>query len=176
MSYAAAVQSGIAKSAIYRFGEATAQRLGYTARDDLHDLVARMGGEIDVEDTLLVDPEIAGSLYVDAPGKFRIVVPSHTSPRRDRFTIAHELGHYFLHYLLPRKDNPDAPERVVAFRSGSKRIEWEANWFAAAFLMPEADFKAAFDEFEGDARFIAEHFGVSEAAVRIRAGEVGLAI
>lgn len=50
---------------------------------------------------------------------------------RSNFTVAHEMGHYFLHYLLgvtmPRK-------------TGVKKMytdpEWQANQFAAEFLMP----------------------------------------
>ncbi len=62
-----------------------------------------MGGSVSVKDTLYEDPERSGSLYVDGPDKFKIVVPAHTSQVRDRFTIAHELGHYVVHYLWRRK-------------------------------------------------------------------------
>jgi predicted transcriptional regulator len=172
--YSPAVESRLSKSEVYSFAESVAQQLNFSGGDDLGALVRRMGGAIEIEDTLLTDPEHTGSLYVDGPSKFRIVVPSHTSPERDRFTIAHELGHYILHYLWARKRDPAVPEQVVAFRRGSERIEWEANWFAAAFLMPDAAFRAVFAEKGGDIRSIADHFRVSMAAAEVRAKGLGL--
>lgn len=53
---------------------------------------------------------------------------------RDRFTIAHEIGHFFLHsevdLALSRIENHSA---VPAYRNS----EWQANAFASAFLMPD---------------------------------------
>lgn len=58
-----------------------------------------------------------------------------TSPTRQRFSIAHELGHWLMHssvnqgYLCTAKDLQDyvrSPE------------EAEANWFAATLLMPKS--------------------------------------
>lgn len=54
--------------------------------------------------------------------------------QRSSFTIAHELGHYFLHYLnedvkLCRVSNDTV---VPAY----KDPEWQADTFAAEFLMP----------------------------------------
>jgi hypothetical protein len=49
---------------------------------------------------------------------------------RDRFTLAHEIGHYFLHRTgvkLYRSDQP--PQAFV-------NPEWQANYFASELLMP----------------------------------------
>lgn len=50
---------------------------------------------------------------------------------RSNFTVAHEIGHYFLHHLLgfvlSRKNSPDKTYLDP---------EWQANQFAAEFLMP----------------------------------------
>jgi predicted transcriptional regulator len=174
MSYSPAVESRLSKPQVYRFAESVAGQLGFGPGDDIHGLVARMGGRVDIEDTLLSDPELTGSLYVEAPDRFRIVVPSHTSPERDRFTVAHELGHFVLHYLWAKKQNPELPDKVVAYRRGSDRIEWEANWFAAAFLMPEQEFRDCFDRLGGNIRAVASAFGVSSAAAEVRAKGLGL--
>lgn len=174
MTYSPAIESRLSKPQVYALAESAAEQLGFSAGDDLHELVAQMGGTVDIEDTLLSDPEHTGSLYVEGASKFRIVVPSHTSPERDRFTIAHELGHYVLHYLWAKKKNPSLPDRIIAFRRGSDRIEWEANWFAAAFLMPEREFKTIYDSKGGDIRAIADHFQVSTAAAEVRAKGLGL--
>ncbi|BCB85742.1 ImmA/IrrE family metallo-endopeptidase [Phytohabitans suffuscus] len=73
-------------------------------------------------------------------GRTKIIgVNTATSPRRQRFTIAHELGHLELHaekalivdhsvFLYNRDDLSSA---------GTDRQEIQANAFAAAILMPD---------------------------------------
>lgn len=51
---------------------------------------------------------------------------------RDRFTIAHELGHYFMHDSVALS-RVESGVRVPAY----KDPEWQANTFAAAILMPD---------------------------------------
>jgi Zn-dependent peptidase ImmA (M78 family) len=173
-TYQPAEASHLTKGAIHRLAESIGTQLGWAPGGDLKETIRRVGGSLDVEDTLLSDPEKAGSLYVDSPKSFRIIIPSHTSPERDRFTIAHEFGHFIVHYLWKKQKNPEYPDRVVAFRKGSERIEWEANWFAAAFLMPEAAYRQVFQEKSGDFWAIAEHFKVSTKAAEVRAKDLGL--
>lgn len=174
MTYTPAVESRLSKAQVHALAESVARQLNYKAGESVHDLAGRLGGSVDIEDTLYSDPEHTGSLYVEAPNKFRIVVPSHTSWERDRFTVAHELGHYVLHYLWPRKKNALRSDRVVAYRKGSDRIEWEANWFAAALLMPSETFKAAYAQLGGDLSALSRQFGVSSRAAEVRAKDLGL--
>lgn len=174
MTYSPAVESRLSKSQVHALAESVARQLHYKAGESIHDLAARLGGTVEVEDTLYSDPEHTGSLLVEAPQKFRIVVPSHTSLERDRFTVAHEIGHYVLHYLWPKQKNPAFPDRVVAYRKGSDRIEWEANWFAAALLMPSSEFETFFNESGGDISAVARRFGVSTKAAEVRAKDLGL--
>lgn len=53
---------------------------------------------------------------------------------RDRFTLAHELGHYFMH-----RDVDLALSRINDRRSVPAycNSEWQANAFASALLMPD---------------------------------------
>jgi Zn-dependent peptidase ImmA (M78 family) len=95
---------------------------------------------------------------------------------RQRFTIAHEIGHFVLHKQLTYVD----AEYAVNFRdlesgSGTKTEEVEANRFAAALLMPESSVKNEFDarrfDLAGDddeLRLLAQKFGVSAQAMAIR--------
>ncbi len=99
-----------------------------------------------------------------------IGVNSSEHPRRQRFTIAHELGHYFLH---PNKD------AFVDYRDNKKDIvrspkEVEANKFAAALLMPkkflERDSKAIAKEgfTESHLHLLAQQYDVSDDAMQYR--------
>lgn len=79
---------------------------------------------------------------------------------RDRFTIAHEIGHYFMH----GQDNVRLArlgelKTVQAYRDP----EWQANTFAAELLMPIYLIDKEDSCFE-----IAEKFGVSLSAAEIR--------
>ncbi len=109
-------------------------------------------------------------LLLRKDGKALIGVNSAEAPVRQRFTIAHELGHYFLH---PNKD------AFVDFRDNVQGVlrtprEREANMFAAALLMPRKrllrDFtllaKNGFTEAE--LSVLAERYAVSEEAMRFR--------
>lgn len=111
-----------------------------------------------------------------------IGVNARHHPNRQRFTIAHELGHFMLH--------PDAPtvlvdDAFVHFRGDditapTDSRELEANVFAACLLMPEVMLRAdlrgqyidAFDE--GAVRALARRYGVSQQALTIRLVRLGL--
>lgn len=140
-----------------------AQRVGdahdvYTdGRADVQQLVASLGGRVETRDG-------GESLNVQDTGDFTIFLPQFTSEMRDRFTIAHELGHYFLHYRYAKVDGPKSYAR-----GGRNRAETEANVFAATLLMPAESFAKKWCEHGGDAWRVAGHFGVSPAAARVRA-------
>lgn len=169
MNYPQAQASNLSKPQVYSIAEAFSKQVGYTPGVSLVDIIKRLGGKVVVEDTLLTDPARSGSLVVEAPDDFTIILPAHTASTRDKFTLAHELGHYVLHYLWAGQNG-----RMMALRRGSDRIEWEANWFAAAFLMPTADFQTMHAKHNGNIHAVADEFGVSTSAAEIRARLLGL--
>lgn len=173
VGYSEAVPSYLPKPKVYQLAESVATQLDFKPGDDIHEVVERLGGAVSVQDTLTEDPERSGSLFVEALNDFRIIVPAHTSAVRDRFTIAHELGHYVVHYLWAQNNSPNPPSRLMALRKGSDRVEWEANWFASGFLMPAHHYKDAFRRL-GNVSAIASEFEVSLAAAQIRADQLGL--
>lgn len=59
---------------------------------------------------------------------FILVGNDKSAPSRIKFTLAHELGHYLLHYNVSRED--------FNKKEIYKRLEIEANHFASAFLLP----------------------------------------
>ena len=115
----------------------------------LDELVTRLAGTI-VEAKL--DDGVSGKIE-KTDGAFRITVNPQDAPNRIVFTIAHELGHLFLHmgYLV----NPDRWNTLkeayidsVYFRSGFSEEEYEANEFAGAFLMPEPEFRERYLQYQ----------------------------
>ncbi|HAT8752896.1 TPA: ImmA/IrrE family metallo-endopeptidase [Legionella pneumophila] len=104
--------------------------------------------------------------------KNEIYVNSSAPLSRKLFTIAHELGHYFLHSDI-EQDIFLRSDRISS--TGDKEKEQAANWFAAALLMPK---KAFLDYWEwcSDLDIISEMFGVSYSAAYYRAKNLGLKI
>lgn len=96
-----------------------------------------------------------------------IFLPMSTSPARDTFTIAHELGHIFLEHKL---DQNNEIFRKVELDD----IERAANAFAAELLMPKELFAKKCEEFDNEISMIAKFFGVSQAAVMVRMSILGL--
>lgn len=90
------------------------------------------------------------------------------APVRQRFTIAHELGHFALGHLLGAKRLLRDP--AANFSSGSSSpVEREANAFAADLLMPEHVLRYAVNEKKMfEIARLANLFHVSQVAMRYR--------
>lgn len=114
-------------------------------------------------------PEGTSGFLRRSGGNWIIGVNSMHHPNRQRFTIAHELGHYFLH-----RDHGDFVDKAL-FRKElqSDRREFEANSFASRLLMPADDFENASRRLNADFDLVAKQFGVSSAAARFRAETLG---
>ncbi len=117
-----------------------------------------------------------------------IICNSLDSEKRQRFTIAHELGHFFMHMDKLKSNNSIFIEtNKVLYRdenSSKESIqqEIEANNFAAALIMPK-DF--ILDEIKNlkrsylvddDIENLAETFKVSIQAMSIRLSNLGYII
>ena len=108
-----------------------------------------------------------------------IMVKAGVSPRRRRFTVAHELGHFLLPWHRQQKfsckssDIKDSGNNSVNNRGlapDQVTIETEANAFASELLMPSSAFKSFIDDFESptlvDLASLSDAFDVSfEATV-----------
>lgn len=108
----------------------------------------------------------------DALGRFVIRVNKSDSARRQRFTVAHEIGHFLLH----RDQIGDGIRDDVLYRSElSDWREAQANRMAADLLMPDSLVKewlryAETLKVENTVAFLSDKFNVSEAAMKIRLG------
>jgi Zn-dependent peptidase ImmA (M78 family) len=102
-------------------------------------------------------------------GDWIIGVNSLHHANRQRFTIAHELGHFFLH-----RDRGDFEDRALFRRELQfDRLESEANNFASKILMPETEFRTIVVAKDANLDMLARHFGVSNAAAQFRANSLG---
>jgi Zn-dependent peptidase ImmA (M78 family) len=144
--------------------------------------------EIAQEEGLKVMPyplgeDVSGFLAIEH-GQAVIGYNQTESRVRRRFTIAHELGHYFLH----REQSSLFVDKMFrAYRTSAttahpehQRLEQEANSFAAAILMPTALIKkeiaSAKIDFgnEDGMRELAKQFDVSTIAMHYRLTNLGL--
>jgi hypothetical protein len=145
----------------------------YSGTEFAEHVTAALGGKISWKD-FANDPD-AGSIIVHGPRDFELFLPKHLAPTVDRFTIAHELGHYVLHFLWTNREAQDQPCPIYATRYGSDRAEREANWFALAFLLPEEE--VAVEASRGkSAAEIAASFGVTTKLARARLIQLGLGL
>lgn len=155
--------------------------------EDIADLYYHL--TIDLSNTLPANT--AGRLFAEQ----RVMeVRRDDNTARQRFTIAHEVGHYRLHvlieHLLPNEYGcgeaivgaglGDMPEILPGFPAPlphpfppltpdlARRIEIEANTFAAALLMPATMVEHAVAERGSDVQVLAQHFAVSQQAMRYR--------
>lgn len=167
---------GARKTAVFSFAEDVARHVKYEAGEDMRAFVSRLGGRISFHEDVRPEDDLPESIVVQPDGDFQIFLPTVTTMERDRFTIAHELGHLFLHFPKVKRDHPGCP--MVATRKiepgdqTQQRAEWEANWFAAAFLMPAQSFREYYAK-HGTVRTTAK-FGVSQSAAEVRAKTLGL--
>jgi Zn-dependent peptidase ImmA (M78 family) len=137
----------------------------------LRKLIERTGGKIKVVEDPSDQETDGGSLEIRGKNDYTVFLSPYTTPLRDNFTIAHELGHYVLHFFFASAQ-PQTPIRFA--RYGSSPIEWQANRFAAAILMPADKFRDAYQKFNGNLSLLSGLFGVSLPAVEVRARSLGL--
>ena len=87
---------------------------------------------------------------------------------RQRFTIAHELGHYVKRKAEGRDLGQYVDHRDIDSSLGANDDERWANAFAAELLMPVDDFRRS-AKANNDPFYLSGRYQVSEEAVRVRA-------
>ena len=142
--------------------------------------VQELCGELGVRvHTAYLDPDISGMLESKGHGKYLIIVNASDRATRQRFTVAHELGHYILHRSLigdgiddDRRLSQHGTKGSITIQTSAPREETEANKFAADVLMPWALIKRFKDTYNGPpedlASTLATKFQVSLQAMTIR--------
>ena len=102
-------------------------------------VVEKIGGRV------IENPELDffsdGKIRKDGDSSFIIEISPGQSMERRNFTIAHELGHLFLHMGFDTdEDRWNSQQSIVYYRTGCTDLEYQSNEFAAALLMPKKQF------------------------------------
>lgn len=149
------------------YASAFLERWGDDAARDLESIAPRLG--LVIKD---VDADAYEGLLRRIKGRMIGTIAlsrAVTDPRRRRFTLAHELGHY----ILPahgESDSPCRPRDIERWDASLQTREVEANRFAAAALMPQSTIaellvgEPSFDAVDG----IADRCGTSFTASAYR--------
>lgn len=144
---------------------------------DVEKVATLVGAEIRKSE---FEENLSGFAYQKLGAKY-IGVNSTEGEQRQRFTIAHELGHLFLH----KKSSVSYDQGMIMLRDshssdGTDIKEIEANRFAAELLMPEDlirnDLKSIGDlDLVGDnedtkkiVKSLANKYNVSQSAMTVR--------
>lgn len=110
------------------------------------------------------------SQYIDQVPYIRVSRPRSNVPGdRQRFTVAHELGHLSLHAAQPPPESADA----------ARRIEQQAHRFAAAFLVPAGPLTEDLDSLGGRVNLsvltqLKSRWGVAVKALVVRFQHLGI--
>lgn len=128
------------------------------------------------------DGQVSGMVHRQTDGLAIIGVNSAHSIGRQRFTIAHEIGHLVLH----EDENFHVDEKSpIGFRNEEsslaiKDTEIEANQFAAELLMPveflQKEIESLPDNMEAEdaVHELADRFQVSDQAMTVRLTSLGV--
>jgi Zn-dependent peptidase ImmA (M78 family) len=141
---------------------------------DVKELAKKMGVKVEGKD---LDEDLSGIFVLKDDQPF-VVYNKKENRKRIRFTIAHELGHFFLHaHKSPLFiDKPKGVHyRNDQSSTGEIRMEREANAFAAALLMPRALIEKEFQlgASEDMVEDLAKTFNVSTQAMSFRLSNLG---
>jgi Zn-dependent peptidase ImmA (M78 family) len=148
----------------------------FKAPIDVEAVARGLGAELVFED---MDDDVSGFLLREKEVATIAVNKLH-HPNRQRFTIAHECGHLFLH-----ADQGDRLwlDKAYFFRdasssTGDRLAEIQANQFAAGLLMPEELVRGSLQDetkvSDLDIFRLGLRFGVSEQAMALRLVSLGI--
>lgn len=114
--------------------------------------------------------DVCGEIIVNATQAPLILINALHPTTHQRFTLAHELGHFFLeHGSRHRKDTNQS------FNLSGNPIEVQANYFAASLLMPTEFINFAINEVKiYSISKLAQEFRVSVSAMTYRLKGLGI--
>lgn len=165
---------------------------------EIIELARELGLRVDIQDLpISVDAVLLRSPKCGSASGYRIAVRKGVKPARQRFSVAHEIGHYVLHlhepdFLVVNDDDLSASifefsdpignsYRDTLQDQSAGKLEKEANSFAAQLLMPtnlirsSAEYQRHNQSLRQqifDINTLAARLGVSQVALKLRLHEV----
>lgn len=143
---------------------------------NIDSIVEKLGGK--VTEWADLSEYFSGAVRKVDNNSFEIILPEDLPLSRRNFLVAYELGHLFLHMgykmdpLLWNNQTNDCPK----IKNSSE--EWEAKAFAAALLMPKADYETVLEKHTTgnvvETMKLAEEFHVSTSLASARGRNLGL--
>jgi len=144
---------------------------------DVNELARRKGFSLEWRE--FQDKDIHGMIIIDKTNSRTAIAVNHKlSNKDDQFNVAHEMGHYFLHY----KDEAKFArcERESSRQNAASLEEKQADEFARALLMPEEIVQAAVRIYKEDKEpksyplvgYLSEMFVIPEQQVKERLVEL----
>lgn len=118
--------------------------------------------------TAVMDSDFSGALEKRRYQDPVIYLNRMDSKNRQRFTCAHELGHYYRRTKHGELEYSFTDRRDKLARTGTDPEEVYANQFAAALIMPAPEVKRWHKSLRADPIRLANRFRVSEDAMRFR--------
>lgn len=139
---------------------------------DAEKIARLLGAQVKREDDF--DDDFSGMVY-RADGNIVIAVNRSHSPKRQRFTLAHEIAHLLLHEdEALHVDGAILGQRDPLASEGTSDKEIEANHFAAHLLMPDhflaRDLRGRHFDIQDDGlvKTLADKYRVSVQAMALR--------
>ena len=145
-----------------------AEALGLRPGGDLMPIVKRLKGTVERLPLNCDADTKQASITVEKGGKFTVRLFPFMFPMQERLSIAHELGHLFLHSQYGKVE-------IEAFHGTGgwdDVAEDEASTFAEAFLMPTKDILRMMETWGDDSMTMAMEFDVPEPLARQRIADV----
>lgn len=140
---------------------------------DLDELLRRLNFKIFEGnlDEFYPNQNVSGILSIK-DGVRKIFINNAHADTRNRFTVVHELGHFFLHDEQLKETGT-----MLSFRGNyedrNDLMEAEADYFAAELLMPrEIMYVLANDSKKNSVKYLSEYFGVSQPAMARRINDL----
>jgi Zn-dependent peptidase ImmA (M78 family) len=125
--------------------------------------------------TAPLEPNVSGKLFMKPGGDPEIYVNGSDSYNRQRFTVAHELGHWARRVAKNEESGEIVDYRGPLAATGTDPQEIYANQFAAALLMPADEVHRLAARGYGPIA-IADTLRVSPDAAAFRVANIGASV
>lgn len=170
------------KKRIEKYAKRAIERINYDGKMvDIVEIARKYGFKIlttkmtdNTDGFIIINPR--NNIIFNIPGDRFIGFNSEKSVEQKRFIIAHELGHYFLHYMDANRDGEMFAKRENI--KGRNEDEQDVDYFAACVLMPQDAFVEHYNVLKNknlsEEKIISELselFVVEEESVRRRISE-----